>query len=241
MGPEMEALRKKYGDNKEELSKAMMQFYKEQGIGPYLGCLPMFLQMPIWIALWSALNSTFELRQAPFLWGFTWIHDLSKPDNLIALPRPITVLGFLHITGLNILPLLLAVVFYFQMKMQPKPASMTKEQEQQQKIMMWMMPVLFPVMLYSGPSGLNLYILASTITGIIESKVVRDHIKKREEAEKAGRVIVDAGKKFGGGGAGAGSKKGPPDAPRGGLTGWLAGLQEKAEQLRREADRKRGQ
>ncbi len=235
MGPEMEKLRQKYKDDKEGLSKAMWELQKEQGIGAYLGCLPMFLQMPIWIALWSALNSTFELRQAPFLWGFTWIHDLSKPDHLIVFQHAINIF-FLHISGLNILPLLLAVVFYFQMKIQPKPATMTPEQEQQQKIMQWMMPVLFPVMLYNGPSGLNLYILTSTLTGIIESKVIRDHIKQREEAEKAGRVIVDAGKKYGG------RDKGPPSDKRavakGGIGGWLANLQERAEQLRRDAQRR---
>ena len=60
----VEKLKKKHGDNKEELQKAMWEFQKQQGITPILGCLPMFLQMPIWIALWSALNSTFELRHA---------------------------------------------------------------------------------------------------------------------------------------------------------------------------------
>jgi membrane protein insertase Oxa1/YidC/SpoIIIJ len=109
--------------------------------------------------------------------------------------------------------------------------------------MMWMMPVLFPIMLYSGPSGLNLYILASTFTGIIESKVIRDHIKQRDEAEKQGRVIVDAGKGFGGGGGGGDGAKSAklkkPEAPRGGISGWLANLQEKAAQLQRDAERKR--
>ena len=88
MGPEMERLKKKYADDKDELNRQMMQFYKAQGAAPILGCLPMFLQMPIWIALYSSLQTTFELRQSPFLWGFTWIHDLAKPDYLLTLqPR----------------------------------------------------------------------------------------------------------------------------------------------------------
>ena len=145
----------------------------------------MFLQMPIWIALWSALHSTFELRHAPFLWGFTWIDDLAKPDHLIQFAQPIQ-LWFLYIDGLNLLPILMGFVFWLQMKYQPKPPRMTQEQEQQQKIMMWM-TLLFPLLLYSGPSGLNLYILTSTLIGIIESKRIRDHIKQQEEAEKAGR------------------------------------------------------
>src|SRR2546423_15652501 len=96
MGPEVERLKKKYGDNKDELNKAMMQLYKEQGATPILGCLPMFLQMPIWIALYNSLQNTFELRQAPFLHPFgiplTWIHDLAKPDALIGFSQPIPLL-----------------------------------------------------------------------------------------------------------------------------------------------------
>jgi YidC/Oxa1 family membrane protein insertase len=234
LGPEMERIRKKYGDNKEEMSRAMMEFHKQQGIGPYLGCLPMFLQMPIWIALWSALYSTFELRHAPFLYGFTWIDDLSKPDALVAFPHTIKFF-FLHINGINLLPILMGVVFYLQMKLQPKPAAMTKEQEQQQKIMQWMMPLLFPVMLYSGPSGLNLYILTSTLIGIWESKRIRDHIKQQEEREAQQRVIVDAKPTR----ASKQKKYDPPqDAPKTGVTGWFARVQEWADQQRREQERR---
>jgi YidC/Oxa1 family membrane protein insertase len=234
MGPEMEKLKKKYADNKDELNKAMMGFYKEQGATPVLGCLPMLLQTPIWIALWQALQTTFDLRQAPFLWGFTWIHDLSKPDHLITFPAVPLLFGW-TISAFNLLPILLAIVFFFQTKFQPKPAALTKEQEQQQKMMQWMMPLLFPLMLYNGPSGLNLYIFTSTAIGIIEMKIIRDHIKQREEAENAGRVIVDAGKKFKGGGKALPTDQ--PAKPRG-LMGWVAQLQERAEQVRREADKR---
>jgi hypothetical protein len=90
---------------------------------------------------------------------------------------------------------------------------------------------------------LNLYIMTSTFIGIIESKIVRDHIKQREEAEKAGRVIVDAGKKFGRGGGDSGpigAAKKPQKSGGGGLMGWLADLQDRAEQIRREADKRGG-
>jgi YidC/Oxa1 family membrane protein insertase len=221
----------------------MMQVYKEQGFTPILGCLPMILQMPIWIALYAALNSTFELRQAPFLWGYTWIDDLSRPDRLIEW-NPIRLFWGIEIGAFNILPILLALVFYLQQEYTPKPPATTPEQIQQQKMMKWM-TLIFPVFLYNGPSGLNLYILTSTTIGIIESKRIRDHIKEREEAEKAGKVIVDArptrqGKRRdddGPGGIGA-KRKGP--APKGGLSGWLADLQAKAEEIRREAAKKRG-
>jgi YidC/Oxa1 family membrane protein insertase len=229
MGPEMEKLKKKYADDKDALAKAQMQFYKEQGMTPIFGCLPMFLQMPIWIALWQALQSTFELRQAPFLFGFTWIHDLSKPDYLIHFANPIPLPFGIHLTGLNILPLLMAVVMYFQTKMQPKPTTMTEDQAKQQKMMTWMSTLLFPLMLYTGPSGLNLYIMTSTAFGILEGKVIRKHIKEREELEKLGPQIVDEPlppKRKGG-------KE--PEPPK----GWLARLQDRAEEIRRSADKKK--
>lgn len=234
MGPQMEALKKKYGDDKEALSKAMWEFQKSQGVTPILGCAPMFLQMPIWIALWSALQTTFELRQSPFLWGFTWIKDLAKPDSLVTFNEPIHLFWGITIGGINLLPILLAAVFWVQQKMTPKPAATTPEQEQQQKMMQWM-SLLFPVFLYNGPAGLNLYIMTSTGIGIIESKIIRDHIKQREEAEKEGRVIVDAPPT-------RGSKRRerePATEPKKkGLFGVLADLQARAEEMRREAQRK---
>jgi YidC/Oxa1 family membrane protein insertase len=231
LGPELERLKKKHGDNKEELNKAMMQFYREQGFTPVLGCLPMFLQMPIWIALWQSLQNTFELRHAPFLYGFTWINDLSQPDRLITWTPVPLFFGF-QISALNLLPLLLAVVFYLQFKFTPKPAATTPEQAQQQKMMQWM-SLIFPVFLYGMPSGLNLYILTSTTIGIFESRHIRRQIQAKEEAEKAERVFVEAP-------ATRGSKRRPPPEekkPRG-LFGWFADWQAKVEEMRRPGERR---
>jgi YidC/Oxa1 family membrane protein insertase len=247
--PEMERLKKKFADDKEALVRAQAELMNPAGM--LLGCLPMFLQTPIWIALWSALQSTFELRQAGFLrFGhvhLTWISDLSHPDALFTFAHPITLpLLFFHpeISSINILPLFLAVVFFVQQQMQPAPPNMTPEQEQQRKMMKWM-SLLFPIMLYSGPSGLTLYILTSTTIGIIESKIIRDHIKQRDEAEKAGRIIVDAAPTRGNrkrrDGDDPGSLANRGKAPPKPLTGWrklFAELMEKAEQAKREAERR---
>ena len=193
LGPEVEKLKKKYADQPEVLNREMMQIYKQQG-GAILGCLPMFLQTPIWIALWSALQSTFELRQAPFLYGFTWIKDLAKPDRLVDIAamvgHPIPLIFGWHLSAINILPLLMAAVTYINQKyFMPVPIAATPEQEQQQKMQRGM-SLIFPLMFYSLPSGLNLYYLTSMSLGIIESKIVRDHIKEREAAELEGRVII---------------------------------------------------
>jgi YidC/Oxa1 family membrane protein insertase len=243
MQPEMERLKKKYGDNKEELNKAMWEVTKKQGATPILGCLPMLLQTPIWIALWSALQSTFELRQAPFLrWGhvhLTWISDLAHPDALISFGGPLPI-PFLTIKSLNILPLLLLVTFYIQQAMTPKPENMTPEQEQQRKMQKWM-ALIFPVMLYNRPSGLSLYILTSTTIGIVENKIIRDHIKERDAAEKADKIIVDAGptrnsKQNKNDKLIIGGKQ--PAKKAGGLAGWIADLKAKAEEFQREAERR---
>lgn len=240
MGPEIERLKQKYGDNKEELNRAMWEIYKEQGSTPIYGCLPMFLQMPIWIALWSALQSTFELRHAPFLWGFTWISDLSQPDHLIYFPNwgfAGIPLIFITIDAINLLPILMAVVFWLQVKMQPKAPATTPEQEQQQKMMQWM-TLLFPLFLYSGPAGLNLYILTSTALGIWESKRVRDHLKEQEEREKAGKVIVDARPTRASRRLARGEQEQAP--PSGCMGGWMANLQKKARQIQDETERRYG-
>ena len=237
LAPEMERLKKKYADSPDELNKAMMQFYKEHGASQVMGCLPMFLQMPIWIALWSSLQSTFELRQAPFLYGYTWIHDLAKPDQLITFSQPIS-LWFFTLDGINVLPLAMAVVFWLQQRFTPRPPASTPEQEQQQKMMQWM-TLLFPVMLYTGPAGLNLYIFTSTAIGMLEAKMIRDHIKARELATAAaGPVIIDvtatrANRRSRDG------KAGEPEVVQGGLRGFFAKLQKMAEEAQKNSGKKK--
>jgi YidC/Oxa1 family membrane protein insertase len=237
MGPELERLKKKFGDDKDGFQKAQVQLYKEMGFTPVLGCLPMFLQMPIWIALYSALQTEIELRQARFLWGLTWIHDLARPDRLItwdAHAFTLPVIG-LKIAALNVLPILMGIGYFMQQKFTPKPPAMTPEAETQQKTMQWM-TLLFPLFLYNAPSGLNLYILTSGAVGALENKRIRDHIKQRDEAEKAGKVIVGTrptrqGKqqKF---------EEKEEKKPRG-IAAWWARLQEKAEEMRREAEKRK--
>ena len=235
LAPEMERIKKKYADNPEEQQRAMMQFQKEYAPGMMLGCLPMFIQMPIWVALWSCLQSTFELRLAPFLWGYTWIKDLARPDHLVKF-EPVSFF-FLHIDGINILPLLLAVVFYGQQKIQPQQPATTPEQEQQQKMMRWMMVLMFPLMLYSGPAGLNLYILTSTTIGIMESWWIRKHIRAQEAAlAVAGPVIIDAPATRGARRRADGKVE--PEQPKGLIGKWWNQVMTMAENAQKQAQQK---
>jgi YidC/Oxa1 family membrane protein insertase len=185
--PQLEAIKKKHATNKQKLNEEMMRVYRENNVNPaggILGCLPMLIQMPIWAALWSGLRTDIDLRHAAFIPG--WINDLSHPDTILptALPvlgHPLFTLPLLgDIYGLNLLPLLLAGVFYFQMKVttasQPKPAD--EQQAQMQKMSQYMI-FLFPLFLYSAPSGLNLYIFASTLGGLVDTWLVRKTLKKR--------------------------------------------------------------
>lgn len=195
MQPEVEKLKKKYKDDQPKVNTEMMKLYREKGVNPanVLGCLPMFLQTPIWIALYATLYFAIELRHEPALWGFfqtisagSWgfLSDLSSQDGFIRIfdePHKINVLiTTVNFESINILPLLMGVVFYFQQKMTTPPAA-NDQQAQQQKMMKFMI-FLFPVFLYFAPSGLNLYILASTGAGIIDSYIVRKHIKEQEES-----------------------------------------------------------
>ena len=190
LAPMAEEIRKKYANNKAEMNKQMMQLYRQQGASPIMGFLPMFVQMPIWIALWSAIYTSIDLRGAAFL--PVWITDLSVPDALVRFPTLAVPLVGWKIDALNLLPILMGVAFYLQQKLTPQQASASANPQvaQQQKMMMIMMPLLFPLMLYTAPSGVNLYIMASTFAGVVEQYVIRKHIRDKEEAEAEGLVSV---------------------------------------------------
>jgi YidC/Oxa1 family membrane protein insertase len=189
LAPKAEEIKKKYANNKAEMNKQMMALYREQGASPIMGFLPMMVQMPIWIALWSAVYASIDLRGAAFL-PF-WITDLSLPDALYRFPAAIVVplLGW-KIESLNLLPLMMGVAFYLQQKLMPSQAAANPQAAQQQKMMMIMMPLLFPLMLYKAPSGVNLYIMASTFAGVFEQHVIRKHIREKDQAESHGLVAV---------------------------------------------------
>jgi len=190
LAPKAEEIKKKYASNKTEMNKQIMALYREQGASPIMGMLPMFVQMPIWIALWSAVYASIDLRGAPFL-PF-WITDLSVPDALVRFATvTVPLLGW-KIKSLNLLPLLMGVAMYLQQKLMPRQAAAATNPQmaQQQKMMMIMMPLFLPLVLYNAPSGVNLYIMASTFAGVFEQYVIRKHIREKEEAESKGLVAV---------------------------------------------------
>jgi len=196
MGPKIEEIKKKYAGNKEEIQKQTMAVYKEQGATPILGCLPMLLQMPIWIALFTAVDSTVALRhQGLFPASWHWLTDLSAPDRLIpftvfGVTKPIMIPILGGIDAFNLLPILLCIAMFLQMKFSPQQTAMSSNPQaaQQQKMMMYMMPVMMLLFFYTAPSGLNLYIMASTFGGLIEQHYIRKHLKAQEAKEIVGTV-----------------------------------------------------
>jgi YidC/Oxa1 family membrane protein insertase len=191
LAPEMEKIKKKYADDKEALQREQMKLYKNQGLAPMLGCLPMFLQMPIWISLWGSLSVAFELRHAAFL--PIWITDLAAPDAIFTWSNPIILPLIGGMTGpihsFNLLPLLLTVAMFLQAKLNPQmtgaAAAPTKEQETQQKMMRYMMPAMMLLFFYNAASGLTLYIMTSTFAGVFEQMVIRRHIEAKRAVEAA--------------------------------------------------------
>ncbi|MCD4823664.1 MAG: YidC/Oxa1 family insertase periplasmic-domain containing protein [Phycisphaerae bacterium] len=187
--PQMDKLKEKYANDKATLQSETMKLYKQHGnpMSGMLGCLPMMLQMPIWIALFSGLNTEVALRHAAFL--PIWITDLSSPDHLFSFGRDLPWVGGYF----NLLPLLLTVAMFLQTKFNPSMSgggSTSPEQAQQQKMMKYMMPVMMLFFFYKAPSGLCLYIMTSTFAGVAEQFIIRKHLKEQEEIQAASETVV---------------------------------------------------
>lgn len=157
MGPKIQALKLKHGSNKEKLNKEMMEIYKKQKINPLGGCLPLILQIPIFIALYSALIPAIELRHSSFIF---WITDLSQAD-------------FVYV-----LPVLMGISMYLQQKLAPVSASMDATQ---QKIFKFL-PVMMTFFFLSFPASLVLYWFTSNIISIGQQQII-NRIKVTEVPE----------------------------------------------------------
>ena len=148
--PKLQELKDKYPDDRQKQSEEMMQLYRREGVNPLGGCLPMVLQLPVFIGLFYALRSSIDLRQAPFV---AWINDLSAPDALLEIPG----IGI----PLRVLPLIMGATMVLQQKITPMQADPA-----QAKMMMTVMPVMMTVMFYQFPSGLVLYWMVSNVLAI---------------------------------------------------------------------------
>ncbi len=184
--PRMEVIKEKYADNPQKQQEAMMKMYKETGVNPLGGCLPMLLQYPVIIALWQFLPQAIELRQQ----GFLWAQDLSAPDFILSLPFSIPMYGD-AVAGFT---LLMGISMVFQMKL-----SMTNQNNAQAKIFTYVFPVMIFVIFNRLASGLNLYYLCYNVLTAAQQKVINkqihDHPEELEPQKKAKKPAAGTSRK----------------------------------------------
>lgn len=153
MKPRLDAIKKIHKNDPKQLNAEMMQLYKEYGVNPLGGCLPMLLQIPVFFSLYGTLMAAFEIRGAPFFWKWD---DLSGPDPT------------------RLFAIFMGATMFLQQKMAPASATMADDQAQVQKMMMYMMPVMFTGMaiMFNWPTGLLLYWSVSNVFGILQQYYV---------------------------------------------------------------------
>ncbi len=190
--PKIKELQEKHRDNKQKMNEEMMKLYKEAGVNPLGGCLPLLLQMPVFIALFNVLRNTIELRNAPF---FLWIDDLSSPDTLFRFGFSLPFIG----DEFHLLPILMGVAMVLQSKMGASPTGEATPATQT-RMMSTMMPIIFTIFFYGMPSGLVLYWFVNNILTIIQQYYVHKQVDdeevgsvKENEAGGKGGKEKDAG------------------------------------------------
>lgn len=154
--PRMKALQEKYKDDKQRLNQAMMELYRTEKINPVGGCLPIFLQIPVFLALYWVLQGSVELRGAPWI---LWVNDLAMPDPWF------------------VLPLLMAATMFLQILLNPKPTDPTQAK------VMYIMPLVFSIMFFVFAAGLVLYWLTNNVLSIAQqwwiNKTIAEERAKR--------------------------------------------------------------
>jgi YidC/Oxa1 family membrane protein insertase len=156
--PRLMQLRERYGDDRVKMNQAMMELYKTEKINPLGGCLPIVVQIPVFIALYWVLLASVEMRDAPWI---GWIKDLAAPDPYY------------------ILPLVMAATMFIQVKLNPTPP------DPMQAKMMMLMPLVFSVMFFFFPAGLVLYWLVNNVYSIVQQWFITKQIEKATAAAKA--------------------------------------------------------
>ena len=173
--PKITELKEKFKDDPQAINKETMKLYSTYGVNPAGGCLPILLQMPIFIALWGLFQAAIELRQQPFIF---WINDLSVPDVIFDLGFKLPLFGVREISGLA---LLMGITTFVQQKMSIK--------DPKQQALVYMMPVMLTILFMTFPSGLNLYYFMFNLFSIAQQYYIN---QKKDNVEL---VPVDPSKR----------------------------------------------
>jgi YidC/Oxa1 family membrane protein insertase len=199
IAPQIKAMQTKYADDKQRQQTETMALYKEHGVNPVAGCLPILLQMPIWIALYRMLANAGELYLQPFIPG--WIDDLTNTDPYYVLPA------------------VLFISMFVQARLQPASVDST-----QQKFLQYGMPIMFGVMAFIFPSGLSLYMLTNNLLSMLHSIYMNKFDKKslasaaqlKKNQELVAAALAASNKAAGGAGAKLAPGKPAPGKTSGG-------------------------
>lgn len=181
--PELDEIVKKYKDNPQKRNEETFKLYKKHNANPLgmmKGCFWMFLQMPIFFALFKLLNGSIELRGAAFL----WIQDLSQADHMFALPAWVPFIQYF-----NLLPILMTATQFLTTMLTPTTAT-----DPSQKTMMYMMPLIFMFILYEMSAGLVLYWFVSNLWQVGSQLIINRGVKKEEEQKEHQQALVPAAK-----------------------------------------------
>lgn len=171
LGPKIQALRERYKDDQQKFGMEQMRLFREHKINPLSGCLPMLLQMPIFIAMYSVFEMSVDLRGREFLWM-----ELHEPDKLIDWSANIVIpLVGLHLDAFNLLPIIMTITWFLQSWFAPR--SPDPQMAAQQKMMLFM-PVVFGLMCYNLASGLSLYFFVNSLLSMGEQKLIKKFFLK---------------------------------------------------------------
>lgn len=162
MQPRLAELKTKYADDKQKFAEEQMKLFAETGFNPLSGCLPVLMQLPIFIGLYQSLSSSVDLRRAPFL----WFDNLAAPDALFLFPFKMPFMG----NEFNLLPIITTSLFLFQQKMLMPPP--TDEQTRMQAKVFFWMTLMMGFMFYHVPAGLCVYFIASSVWSMAERKLL---------------------------------------------------------------------
>ncbi len=178
IAPEVSAIQQKYKKtNPKQAQVEIMKLYRKRKVNPFTGCLPMLIQAPFLIGMFSLLRSAFVLRGVPFVSG--WINNLTSPDVLFSWNQAIPFFG----TDFHLLPVLSCIMIWLQQKIStplPKDKASMTDQQKQQKMMSYFMLVFVTLLCYNLPSGLNLYFISSTLLGILQQWITNKLMDKQK-------------------------------------------------------------
>ncbi|MDB6081800.1 MAG: Membrane protein insertase YidC, partial [Chlamydiia bacterium] len=162
---QVKAIQERHKKDPQKAQQEIVALYREYGVNPLSGCLPLLIQMPFLIGMFDLLKSAFELRGASFIPG--WINDLSAPDVLFTWSYPLPLFG----TEFHLLPFLLGGIMFVQQNMMssmPTDKAQWTDQQRQQRAMGNMMTLVMAVMFYQFPSGLNIYWISSMALSMVQ-------------------------------------------------------------------------